>query len=141
MTQTTNHEWDIPTVGGDEGVWGEVLNAFFDDELDKKVVLKGPFSERPSATEENVDLFLATDRKIVYYNNSTSWQVVYGLGTVDNPVPDTSYFENLNSNSSSVDLNFGNAVYETLNDVPNDLSEGDQVYVSEENSIYIEDGE
>lgn len=141
MTQTTNHGWDIPTVGGDEGVWGEVLNGFFDDELDKKVVLKGLFSERPSATEENVDLFLAVDRRIVYYNDSTSWEAIYGLGTENNPVPDTSYFENIDSNSSSVDLNFGNAVYETLNDVPSDLPVGSQVYVEEDSSIYVETGE
>lgn len=35
----------------------------------------------------------------------------------------------------------GNATYETLGDVPTDLPKGAQVWVQDENAIYVEDGE
>ena len=96
MTESTsNHNWTIPEVGGSKDVWGQILNDFFDDELDEEVSLKGPFSERPSAGSGVAKLYLATDRRIVYYNDGTSWEAVYGLGTEDNPVPDTSHFESI----------------------------------------------
>jgi hypothetical protein len=28
---TTNYGWDVPTVGGDVGAWGTILNTVFDD--------------------------------------------------------------------------------------------------------------
>ena len=95
--QTSNHDWTIPTVGEDTNTWGQILNDFFDGELDEQVTLEGPYSERPSAADGNVKLYLATDRKIVYYNDGSSWEAVYGLGTDSNPVPGTSHFESVNT--------------------------------------------
>jgi len=104
MTESTsNHNWTIPEVGGSKDVWGQILNDFFDDELDEEVSLKGPFSDRPSAGSGVAKLYLATDRRIVYYNNGTSWEAVYGLGTEDNPVPDTSHFESIQAGSVSTE--------------------------------------
>lgn len=31
MADTTNYGWTKPTVGGDSGAWGTILNALFDD--------------------------------------------------------------------------------------------------------------
>ena len=39
-----------------------------------------------------------------------------------------------------VEEEFNNPTYATLSDVPNDLPEGTQVYVEDENTLYIEDG-
>jgi len=97
--QTTNHSWTIPTVGGDENSWGQILNDFFDNELDRQVTLEDTFANRPSATSSNVKLFLATDRNIVYYNDGSSWTAVYGVGTSSNPVPNTSYFNKIDTDS------------------------------------------
>ena len=103
MTETTsNHGWTIPEVGGSEDVWGQILNDFFDEELDTEISLKGPFSERPVADSNSPKLYLATDRRIVYYNDGNSWEAVYGLGTDSNPVPGASYFEFLNVEDASV---------------------------------------
>jgi hypothetical protein len=46
---------------------------------------------------------------------------------------------NVQNSSLGVGMSFGNAVYATLTDVPT-LSAGEQVYVSGENALYIEDG-
>ena len=98
MTETTtNHNWTIPTVGGDTDQWGQILNDFFDGELDEQVTKEGLYSERPSAADGNVKLYLATDRRIVYYNDGSSWEAVYGLGTDSNPVPGTSHFESVST--------------------------------------------
>jgi len=126
MTETTNHGWDIPEVGGDEGVWGEILNNFFDEDLDTEISLKGPFAERPTAGEDIVNLYLATDRRIVYYNDGNSWEAVYGLGTEDNPVSGTSYFENLEASVLSFDES-----YQTRDDLPTDAEVGSVARVTE----------
>jgi len=103
MTESTsNHNWTIPEVGGSKDTWGQILNDFFDDELDEEVSLKGPFSERPSAGSGVAKLYLATDRRIVYYNDGSSWEAVYGLGTEDNPVPNTSHFESIQAEDLDV---------------------------------------
>lgn len=70
---TSNHGWTIPEVGLDEDQWGQILNDFFDDELDRQVVLEGTKSNRPSAGSSIVKYYHATDEGIVYYNNDSSW--------------------------------------------------------------------
>lgn len=103
VEQTSNHSWAIPTVGGDEGQWGQILNDFFDGELDRQVVLEDTFANRPTADSSEVKLFLATDRRIVYYNDDTSWEAVYGLGSSGAPVPGTSYYDSIQAATSITD--------------------------------------
>jgi len=101
---TSNHSWTIPEVGLDEDQWGQILNDFFDDELDRQVKLEGTFSNRPSASSSTVKYYHATDRKIVYYNNGSSWEAIYGLGSSDESLPQT-YTNELNggvTNSNSL---------------------------------------
>lgn len=97
MANTSNHGWEIPDVGGDKNVWGQILNDFFDDELDQQIKLEGTFSNRPDAGSDTVKYYHATDRRIVYYNDGSSWEAVYGLGTDSNPVPGTSHFESVST--------------------------------------------
>ena len=102
MTTTSNHDWDIPEVGGDKDVWGQILNDFFEDELDNQIKLEGTFENRPDAGADTVKYYHATDRRIVYYNDGTSWEAVYGLGTDSNPVPGTSHYEALSTEEAVV---------------------------------------
>lgn len=97
MANTSNHGWEIPDVGGDKDVWGQILNDFFDGELDEQVKLEGTFANRPAAGQDTVKYYHATDQRIVYYNDGSSWQAVYGLGTDSNPVPGTSHFESVST--------------------------------------------
>jgi hypothetical protein len=99
MTNTSNHGWEIPDVNGSKDVWGQILNDFFDDELDRQVKLEGTFANRPSAGSSSVKYYHATDRRIVYYNDGNTWEAVYGLGTDSNPVPGTSHFESISTDS------------------------------------------
>lgn len=101
--QTDTHGWTIPTTGGDADVWGSVLNDFFDGELENNVILKDTYSNRPSASNTNLVLFLATDRRIVYWNNSGTWEAVFGLGTETDPVPEISYHRGVNFGSELSD--------------------------------------
>lgn len=48
--------------------------------------------------------------------------------------------DDLTPDTVDVTSEFGNPTYATLSDVPNDLPEGTQVYVKDENQIYVEDG-
>jgi hypothetical protein len=102
VEQTSNHNWDIPSVGGDSNEWGTILNDLFDGDLDRDVVLKGTYANRPAAGTDTVTLYLATDRRIVYYNDGSSWEAVYGLGTEANPVPGTSHFESINTDKVGI---------------------------------------
>jgi len=97
MANTSNHGWEIPDVNGSKDVWGQILNDFFDDELDRQVKLEGLFADRPSAGSSSVKYYHATDRRIVYYNDGNTWEAVYGLGTDSNPVPGTSHFESIST--------------------------------------------
>jgi len=101
MTQTTNHEWDIPTVGADEGVWGEILNDFFDDELDRQVTLEGPLSERPNANSESVKYYHATDEERIYYNDGTDWNLI--VGSIGDDIASTSHGNESHSSTFAVD--------------------------------------
>jgi hypothetical protein len=130
--QTSNHDWTIPTVGGDTNTWGQILNDFFDGELDEQVTLEGPYSERPSAANGNVKLYLATDRRIVYYNDGSSWEAVYGLGTDSNPVPGTSHFESLSTGDLTI-ANIGTVLEQTSSQTVSDTT---QTQLTWDNSVY-----
>lgn len=59
------------------------------------------------------------------------------------PSGDMWKFENngsLDTDSLSVGSELGNAIYQSLADVPSNLAEGTQVYVLDENSLFVEDG-
>ena len=127
--QTSNHDWTIPTVGEDTNTWGQILNDFFDGELDEQVTLEGPYSERPSAADGNVKLYLATDRRIVYYNDGSSWEAVYGLGTDSNPVPGTSHFESVSTGSAIIGGQQADYHWEHLTTVTDSQSSGSDLPV------------
>jgi len=110
MANTSNHGWEIPDVNGSKDVWGQILNDFFDDELDRQVKLEGLFADRPSAGSSSVKYYHATDRRIVYYNDGNTWEAVYGLGTDSNPVPGTSHFESISTNRQTIN-NYGALVF------------------------------
>jgi len=77
MTETTsNHNWTIPTVGGDEDTWGQVLNDFFDNELDRQVILEDTIANRPTADGTTVKYFHATDEGRIYYNDGSTWNLL-----------------------------------------------------------------
>jgi len=80
---TTNHGWTIPTVGGDADSWGQILNDFFDDELDRQVMIEGLLSNRPTADSSTVKFYLATDNNTLYYNDDSSWSVAIESGGGD----------------------------------------------------------
>jgi hypothetical protein len=46
----------------------------------------------------------------------------------------------VSADALEADSTIGNASYATLGDVPTDLPEGTQVYVEDEDKLYIEDG-
>lgn len=73
----------LPTVGGDSGDWGNVLNTFLQVSLTADGNLKLPYwadsSARPSAPETGqVGLNLST--KIIERYNGTSWVKMAGPG-------------------------------------------------------------
>jgi len=93
---TSEHEWEIPTLGGDSGEWGNILNDFFDERLDEEVPLYGPKSDRPSASSSAPKLYYATDENILYYNNGSSWADGVGFGdSVNNRVSEKTYLSDV----------------------------------------------
>lgn len=79
--ETSNHNWTIPVVGRANDEWGQILNDFFDNELDAQVILEGLHSERPSAGVDSVKYYHSTDRNIIYYNDGSEWNQLAGTGS------------------------------------------------------------
>lgn len=82
MPQTDYHGWNMPTPGGDDGVWGDVLNTLFDDQLDELIPLQDTKANRPAAGTAD-RLFLAIDEPFLYRDTGSAWERVDGkqLGT------------------------------------------------------------
>lgn len=80
MVETTsNHGWEIPTVGGSEDTWGQILNDFFNGQLDELVTLSGSSTDRPAAGADTVDWYHSTDEEVIYYNDGSTWnEISYG---------------------------------------------------------------
>ncbi|WP_439026093.1 hypothetical protein [Haloarchaeobius sp. DT45] len=87
--ETANHGYGQPEKGDEN--WHEPLNENF-DRLDVDVVLKGAHADRPGNPPEDT-WFLATDRKQLSHYDGSSWRVVGGVGTADDPVPSAHYRE------------------------------------------------
>lgn len=68
MPNTTNYNWELPTPGGSEGAWGDILNAAFDD-IDGEVFAAqnaaAVGSGTPSGTTGSVTLDLDSGRTFV----------------------------------------------------------------------------
>lgn len=78
---TTNFGWDVPTVGGDSGAWGTILNTLFNDiDTDLKSVqdmakmLIGALS-----TSGTVTINLATNR---YFTITPAGTVTFAFSNV-----------------------------------------------------------
>lgn len=84
--ETTNHGWTIPRVGRANDEWGQILNDFFDNELDAQVILEGPHSERPAAGTDVVKYYHSTDKNTIYYNDGTTWDEIAGFGVNSDPL-------------------------------------------------------
>jgi len=128
---TTNHAWTIPEVGLDEDQWGQILNDFFDDELDRQVVLEGTKANRPSAGSSIVKYYHATDEGIVYYNDDSSWnKLVEDVNNIANdPHGSGSHNaevlhdgENFDGSSSSVFSNIASIANQDYNEVTQTIS-------------------
>ena len=84
MSETSNHGWNIPVVGGNENEWGEILNTLFEN-MDDQIILDGLLSERPDASTTSLVYYHATDESIIYYNEDGTWIEITGTGEgVDN---------------------------------------------------------
>ncbi|WP_435363655.1 hypothetical protein [Haloarchaeobius sp. DYHT-AS-18] len=87
--ETPNHAYEQPEKGDEN--WHEPLNNNF-DRLDADVILKGAHGDRPGSPPEGT-WFLATDRNQFSYYDGSSWKVIGGVGTPDEPVPQAHYGE------------------------------------------------
>jgi len=76
MTTTSNHNWDIPDVGGSKDTWGQILNDLFENDLDRQVTLEDTVANRPTADGTAVKYFHATDEGRLYYNDGSSWNIL-----------------------------------------------------------------
>lgn len=81
---TDNHSYSVPDKG-DNNWHTPYQNAF--DELDTDIIIKDVFSNRPADPEADT-WFLATDRKILYRYDGTSWDDIAGVGTASDPIPE-----------------------------------------------------
>lgn len=77
MSETSNHGWNIPVVGGNENEWGEILNTLFEN-MDDQIILDGLLSERPDASTTSLVYYHATDESIIYYNEDGTWIEITG---------------------------------------------------------------
>ena len=78
--------------------------------LDKLVSESGDYADRPATGEYPNELYHALDRRILYRwdDETEEWEAIAGLGSSDNPVPGTSHFEALETESvSTEDLGIG----------------------------------
>lgn len=100
---TDNHGWEYPAPGYDASTptWGELLNALFEEDLDNAVIIKDVYDNRPAPGEQD-RWFLATDRRIAYYDDGQDWEAMMGLGTTDHPVPGTTHLESLRAEEQQV---------------------------------------
>lgn len=82
--QTSNHGWTIPTPGSDAEAdqWGQLLNDFFDGELDPSVILTGDLASRPAAGDTNLEFYLVNGSTAndlaLYHNAGSEWVPVAG---------------------------------------------------------------
>jgi hypothetical protein len=74
--QTDTHEWIIPTIGDDEGEWGQILNDFITGDLENEVPIQDTLANRPAADSSTPSLFVSTDEPALYYNDGSSWNEV-----------------------------------------------------------------
>lgn len=100
---TDNHDWNYPAPGynADSPTWGELLNTIIEDDLDREVIVKGAYADRPAAGQAD-RWYLATDRRIIFRDTGDSWEPVAGVGTESNPVPEQ-YVESLNADHTDTD--------------------------------------
>lgn len=91
-TNTANHAFYKPTDGEDG--WATSKNADWDD-LDTKLIQKETEANRPAAGTEG-RWFLATDTKVIYYDNGASWDVVTGSTISDDGTEVLDAFTDIN---------------------------------------------
>jgi hypothetical protein len=83
MTDSTDvHGFSIPSIGQEN--WGDELNAFFDDQLEDKVILSGPIGNLP-AGGSTLQYFLSDgtgsdSAPTLYLNKPSGWEAVAGGG-------------------------------------------------------------
>lgn len=138
--ETTNHGWTIPRVGRANDEWGQILNDFFDNELDAQVILEGPHSERPTAGSDVVKYYHSTDRDVIYYNDGSSWNEIAGFGNVDDPVTalfvsslDVTSFERLrNASEPGTPANGDIAIWNNGNSLNAKFDDGSTVTIAEQ---------
>lgn len=95
-TQTTNRSYDRPELGADWAAsWDELV-----EDLDVAVHLEGTYTNRPADPPTDTKYY-ATDYKILYQYNGTSWDFIWGAGTASNPLPEQ-YTESLTTDGLNV---------------------------------------
>jgi len=139
---TDNHDWEIPAPGydADAPTYAELYNQLVQDDLDRDILIRGPFSERPAAGEQD-RWFLATDRRILFYDDGSQWEPMAGVGTEQNPVPGTSHFEAVSTDGAVVDDTYHYAAFydgadadARLDNAISTASDGDVIFL--ENASY-----
>jgi hypothetical protein len=162
VPDTPNH--DLPKIPpldaayADE--WGFILNRgeFADgtdagadsliDALEQRVPIVSDESTRSNFTPYSTAAFFAADTGRIYVGDGTDWIRLQDPDKLDastyQPVADVNGSSispsDVTTNTVDVADELGNPTYATLSDVPTNLPEGTQVYVEDENAIFVEDG-
>lgn len=162
IPDTQNH--DLPKIPpldaayADE--WGFILNKgeFADgtdagadsliDALEQRVPIVADESARSNYTAYATAAFFAVDTGRIYVGDGTNWIQVQDPDKLDSaayqPVVDVNGSSispsDVDAETMSVAEELTNPTYDSLSDVPTNLPEGTQVYVRDENAVYVEDG-
>jgi len=78
---TTNHDWPAPEAEDPGSAYVSAFDTLI-DALDDEVILKDTGANRPGASTPN-RWFLATDDRILYRDNGTSWDVIAAANPAD----------------------------------------------------------
>jgi hypothetical protein len=134
------------------------------DALEQRVPIVSDESARSNFTPYSTAAFFSADTGRIYVGDGTNWIRLQDPDKLDastyQPVADVngssispssvstdsaSVTNTVSAGTVSADAvtaadELGNPTYATLSDVPTNLPEGTQVYVKDENAIYVEDG-
>ena len=125
-TRVANSDEKIEDIVGGLIVGQNDANVTYDDTNDQLSIDVSTLTNEE--VQDTVASFVASDSNL-------SWSYDDA-----NDVLTVSLSDSISVNSINATNKIGNPTYTTLSDVPVNLPEGTQVYVKDENSIYVEDG-
>lgn len=93
-SNTPNHSYGKPTLGGDTDVWGEILNNQTIDSLEEEVPIVDDVANIGNYTPYDEAIFIgydsAKDNWNVYIGDGSNWNNA-SLGTQANPIPQSNF--------------------------------------------------